>query len=883
MNSTNNGAVATGFNVALEEYRRKRKFSQTPEPAPSPASAPASNRFYIQRHSARRLHYDLRLEMEGVLRSWAVPKGPTLDPAEKRLAVLVEDHPLEYGEFEGTIPAGNYGAGEVTLWDRGTYEWLTKKPPAEQWQRGDLKFRLHGHKLMGEFALVRMKPRPHTRDQGNEWLLLKKKDFAAAPGWEAEEHPGSVAAAAPDLATLAGALPAPMPRDASPMLATAARALPEGAEWVYEVKWDGYRTLCFLHDGKVRLRSRRGIALEKKFPELAGLAAHVAAKQAILDGEIVAFDEQGRPSFGALQRRMGFSDAPAPASGIALFAFDLLYLDGYDLRAVTLLERKRLLHGILRPNAVVRYSEHFTGNGRELLEAARRQGLEGIMAKRALSPYEEDRRSHAWLKVKFVQEQDFVICGWTTGERSGLGALVLGLYEGGKLAWVGNVGTGFTEKLAGDLRCTLQPLALATPHFAPLPAELREAHWVKPQLVCSVKFSSWTHEARLRAPVFLRLRPDLAAQDCVREAAADHEARTPSSAERESQPDVSRAALLPPKRNEVVVSFDDDGARSLAPLGISAAGSRSAPPSLTPARRLKFTNLGKVFYPREGYTKRDVINFYAAVAPLLLPHLKDRPLSLKRYPNGIAGDYFFQKNTPESFPAWLRTEAIETEPGKTTRFVLADDEASLLYLANLGCIDQNPWMSRVGSLGCPDFVLLDLDPNVCGFDRIVEAAQLVRRKLERMGLAGYPKTTGGDGMHIYVPLTPHYTYEQARTFAEILARLVAHERPDLFTTPRAVAKREMGKVYFDYLQISEGKTISAPYVLRAHPGAPVATPLAWPEVARGLTPAQFHIANVLDRFARVGDLFAPVLTQPQALEPALAKLEEMVRSAGKGR
>ncbi len=836
--------------MALEEYRRKRKFSQTPEPAPSPAPAPAHNRFYIQRHSARRLHYDLRLEMDGVLRSWAVPKGPTLDPSEKRLAVLVEDHPLEYGEFEGTIPAGNYGAGEVTLWDRGTYEWLTEKPPAEQWQRGDLKFRLHGQKLMGEFALVRMKPRPHTRDQGNEWLLLKKKDFAASPGWDAEQHPGSVASAAPNLATLAGALPAPMPRDASPMLATAARALPEGAEWIYEVKWDGYRTLCFLDDGKVRLRSRRGIALEKKFPELAGLAAHVAAKQAILDGEIVAFDEQGRPSFGALQRRMGFSDAPVPASGIALFAFDLLYLDGYDLRAVTLLDRKLLLHAILRPHGVVRYSEHFTGNARELLEAARQQGLEGIMAKRALSPYEEDRRSQAWLKVKFVQEQDFVICGWTAGERSGLGALVLGLSENGKLVWVGNVGTGFTEKMVGDLRRTLKPLAVETPHFAPLPAELRDAHWVKPQLVCSVKFSSWTHEARLRAPVFLRLRPDLDPKDCVREAAATADvARTPLPASQPSAP------LLAAKPNEIITTV---------------AG-----------RRLKFTNLGKVFYPREGYTKRDVINFYAAVAPLLLPHLKDRPLSLKRYPNGIEGDYFFQKNTPETFPAWLRTEPVETEPGKTTRFVLADDEASLLYLANLGCIDQNPWMSRVGSLACPDFVLLDLDPNVCAFDRIVEAAQLVRRKLELLGLAGYPKTTGGDGMHIYVPLAPRYTYEQARTLAEILARLVAHERPDLFTTPRTVAKREKGKVYFDYLQISEGKTISAPYVLRAHPGAPVATPLAWPEVARGLTPAQFHIANVLDRFARVGDIFQPVLTQPQALEPALAKLEAMVRTAGK--
>ncbi len=652
-------------------------------------------------------------------------------------------------------------------------------------------------------------------------------------------------------------------------------------------------------------------------PELAQLASQIGAKQAIVDAELVAFDAAGRPSFGALQRRFGFpgygghrespnDDAPKAAS-IALFCFDLLYVEGYDLREVPLLERKRLLQAVLRPGALARYSEHFTGNGRELLEAARLNGLEGIMAKRATSRY-EDRRSDCWLKIKFVREQEFVVVGWMAGERSGFGSLVLAFYEGKKLVYAGCVGSGFTDRGSASLRAELAARAATKAPFSPVPEEVRDAHWVRPELVAAVKFSSWTDDERLRAPVFIGLRDDVDPKECVREreiqTAEDAKGAKKGKARRvrvdagDSPAPLSRAApgraggvarvhtsqstapLIPAGANELTLEVSE-GEGSFAALRISAAGSRSAAPSLTPARRLKFTNLNKVFYPREGYTKRDVINFYAAVHPLLLPHLQDRPLSLRRYPNGIAGEAFFQKNTPETYPAWLRTEPVETEPGKTTRFLFAADEASLLYLANLGCIDQNPWMSRMGSLANPDWVLIDLDPVDCGYDRIVEAALLVRDKLDALGLRGYPKTTGGDGMHVYVPVEPHYTYEQTRTFAEILARLVAHERPDLFTTPRTVAQREKGKVYFDYLQNMEGKTISAPYVLRAYPGAPVATPLDWSEVTRSLKPEQFHIANAMERFGRVGDLFAPVLAKPQRLEPALKKLEALVRGAAK--
>ena len=833
--------------MTLDEYRRKRDFKKTPEPPPA-AAPKSSNRFFIQRHSARRLHYDLRLEMDGALRSWAVPKGPTLDPAEKRLAVLVEDHPLEYGDFEGTIPAGEYGAGSVMVWDRGTYEWLTDKSPAEQWAAGDLKFRLHGEKLLGEFALVRMK----NRGKGNEWLLIKKKDFAAQPGWDAENDLRSVHQGAADPSRVTGAVRAPMPERIAPMLATIGETLPEGPEWVYEVKWDGVRSLCFVEKNKVRLVSRTGKAMEKQYPELAALAGAMNAESAIVDGEIVAFDEQGRPSFARLQPRIGANPKAVPqlarSQPVTLFAFDLLYLNGYDLRACSLEDRKRLLASALRPSAVVRYSDHFVGNGPQLLESARQTGLEGVIAKRATSPY-ESKRSSNWVKLKVVNQQDFVICGFTAGARE-FGALVLGYYEGGKLVWAGNVGTGFDQDALKDIHRTLQAIAVKRNLFAATHAELKGATWVRPELVCTVKFAMWTPDLRLRAPVFLGLRPDADPRDCVREVANEAVARPPSAGKPDSAG--ARTALLPGKQEEVFVEID--------------------------GHRLRFTHLNKVFYPQEGYKKRDVINYYDTVADLILPHLHARPLSLKRYPDGIDGEYFFQKEAPKGTPAWVKTAAIKDED-KTTNFVLAQDRASLLYLANLGCIDQNPWMSRVGTQHNPDFILIDLDPYHCEYDRIVEAAQLVRRKLESIGLEGYPKTTGGDGMHIYIPVEPIYSYDHSKTFAEILARLVTAERPDLFTTPRTVAKREKGKVYFDFLQNGEGKTISAPYVLRAYPGAPVATPLAWREVAPGLSPKQFHLGNVEPRFARVGDLFQAVLTKPQRLEKALQQLDRLVREA----
>ncbi len=821
--------------MTLKDYSRKRNFAQTPEPAPvSPGTS--DNRFVIHRHHARRLHYDLRLEIGGALKSWAVPQGPTLDPKIKRLAVHVEDHPIEYGRFEGTIPQGNYGAGTVTIWDKGTFEVLGDMPAEKQLERGDFKFQLHGRKLMGNFALVRMKS-----SKKDEWLLLKKPDFAAIEGWDAEDHIESVAQRV-DPAIIPGSKQAPMPKDIEPMLATIATRVPEGGNWSYEIKWDGFRGICFLSDGTLRVVSRNARDFNKNFPELEQIAHNITAENAIVDGEIVAFDANGRPSFSLMQQRTGFATTKERKhTPVKLIAFDLLYLNGYDLRGVALADRQRLLREIVRPGEHISVSEVFSGGGQSILDAAKSHGLEGVIAKKSDSRYESGR-SNCWMKVKLTTEDEFVICGFLTLKRKPFSSLVLGYYQNGELTWAGNVGTGFTDKSLRQIYSELEKLI--TPKN-PFPEDIDVDHvtWLKPKLVCSARYTGWGGDNHLRAPVFLGLRPDRDARDCLR------------SGDSESVPAASPepAALFPAEKSEVAL---DLGGRSL-----------------------KFTNLKKVFYPAEGYTKRDVIQYYHDVAPLLVPHLTGRPLSLKRYPNGIASEYFFQKDAARGLASWLTTETIaESDETPPKPFVICNDEATLLYLANLGCIDQNPWLSRVGSLDFPDFLMLDLDPYQCAFDRIVEAAQLVRRKLADLELESYPKTTGGDGMHIYVPIAAEYTYDQVRSFAEIIARLTIAERPELFTTPRTVAQRQKGRVYFDYLQIAWSKTISAPYVLRAHPGAPVATPLRWSEVTPGLSPSDFTLKNVRARFDRLGDIFAPVLANSQRLETAMHRLERLLQS-----
>jgi bifunctional non-homologous end joining protein LigD len=628
-----------------------------------------------------------------------------------------------------------------------------------------------------------------------------------------------------------------MPSAIDPMKATLADRPPRGDDWLFEVKWDGVRAIGFIENEEVRLQSRSGLRCERQYPELAVVHHQVAAQRAILDGEIAVLDEKGVSRFHLIQPRIANSDPNAVAhlvrsTPVVYFAFDLLYLDGYDLRGVDLGKRRELLTQVVAPGGVLRISEAFPGAGEEMLEAARENGLEGIVAKHVRSCY-ESRRSREWVKIKLVGEQEFVIGGFTRprGDRSHFGSLVLGVNEDGKLHWVGNVGTGFSEKSLADIHGRLERLITDRCPFTERPKPDRGITWVKPELIAQVKYANWTQDNRLRAPVFLGLRNDVAPKEVRRE--------EPESGD-----------LFEKSAKEATLAID--------------------------GRTLKFTNLNKVFYPDEGYTKRDVLNYYNAVAGLILPYLKDRPLSLKRYPNGIKEEFFFQKNTPETYPSWMRTEEIDSEhAGKPIRYVFAEDRASLLYLVNLGCIDQNPWMSRSGSLDNPDFVLIDLDPQECPFEMIVDAAQMVKRVLDKIGLEGYPKTTGGDGVHVYIPIEPVYSYEEARTFAEVIARLVIHERPEMFTTPRSVSKRQKNRVYFDYLQIGKSKTIAAPYVLRAYAGAPVATPLEWGEVKRGLEPGQFNITNARERFREKGDLFAGVLKAPQRLEEALPKLEKL--------
>jgi bifunctional non-homologous end joining protein LigD len=720
------------------------------------------------------------------------------------------------------------------------------------------------------------------RGKGNDWLIIKKRDDFAAPGWDVEAHAYSVlsgrtqeeiarnlpareskrktagasdrvwesrpakraakipAAEKPasarkkskiDPSAIKGARAAEMPDAIEPMKASIIDRPPHGDDWLFEIKWDGVRAIAFVENEEVRLQGRSGLRSERQYPELAVLPHHLAARQAVLDGEIAVLDAKGVSRFHLIQPRIANSDPNAVAhlvrsTPVVYFAFDLLYLDGYDLRAVPLATRRELLEQVLEPGAVVRISAAFPGAGETLLDAARENGLEGIVAKHGRSTY-ESRRSREWLKIKIVTEQEFVIGGFTEpqGDRDHFGALVLGINKDGKLHWVGNVGTGFDHKLLAHLAARLKPLITATCPFAERPKPDRGMTWVKPELVCQVKFSNWTPDDRLRAPVFLGLRNDVPAPDVARETPAE---------------------LLASSAKEASLTID--------------------------GHALKFTNLKKLYYPDDGVTKGDVLNYYNAVSDLILPYLIDRPLSLKRYPNGIKEQFFFQKDTPDSYPSWLRTEIVDG-----INYVFAEDRASFLYLVNLGCIDHNPAMSRTGSLDNPDYVLIDLDPQECPYDLIVEAALLVKDVLDKIGLAGYPKTTGGDGMHIYIPLETVYTFEEARQFAELISRLLVHQRPQMFTTPRSVSKRQRNRVYFDWMQIGRTKTISAPYVLRAYPGAPVATPLEWSEVAPGLDPKQFHIRNSRERFAEKGDLFRGVIDNPQNLYDALEKLEQLFR------
>ncbi|MBI4463015.1 MAG: ATP-dependent DNA ligase, partial [Acidobacteria bacterium] len=667
--------------MSLKKYRHKRRFDRTPEPPGStlPSGIPGrAGRFVVQKHQARRLHWDFRLEVDGVLKSWAVPKGPSLNPADKRLAVMTEDHPLEYGDFEGNIPEGNYGAGSVMVWDQGVFAWGEATSPTEQFRRGNLKIVLQGEKLRGGFDLVQLK----RSAKGNEWLLIKRKDAYADPAWEIAAHDGSVltgrtqeeiaeqSAAAPpaaqlDPGRLAGAKKARMPKTLSPMLATLTSEAFSRPDWLFELKWDGVRALAWVRKGELLLRGRSGRLITAQYPELAGLPQQLSAETAILDGEIVVLDARGGSDFERLQERLGV-ERPGAAllrgAPAIYFVFDLLYLDGYDLRGVALEERKRLLRQVLVSQDPIRYCDHQVEQGRELFRMAAEARLEGIIGKHAASRYVSGR-SPQWLKFKVTRELDAVVGGYTAprGSREHFGALLLGLYAGKELCYIGSVGSGFTGKQQEQIIAQLRERETNRCPFAQAPETKEPATWVKPALVVRVRFATWTEERRLRQPVFLGLRRDANPSECRLESELPAPAppQPPAVVARVLQTrQAIERELFGGRVENVMVEFD--------------------------GRRLHLSNLNKLYFPEDGYRKRDLLAYYYRIADVLLPYLRNRPLVLRRYPDGIHGKSFFQKEVGEDAPEWMPTvEVFSQERGGLMRYFLVEDRASLLYLANL--------------------------------------------------------------------------------------------------------------------------------------------------------------------------------------------------------
>ena len=866
---------------ALTTYAKKRDFGKTPEPSDAPGKTKPRRgkdlRFVVQMHRASRLHWDFRLEADGVLKSWAVPKGPTLDTGEKRLAMHVEDHPLDYRDFEGIIPKGNYGAGEVIVWDRGTYRLLEGTDTTAQIAKGSLKFELFGKKLHGGFALVHIKGRD---GEENAWLLIKERDDAVDPAWKIEDHAESVKSGKtvaeiardpraphwisnrPESSAHASAIKArpkaePLPTSLSPMLATLADAPFDDPDWLFELKWDGYRAIASIErDGSVALVSRNGNDFGPKFPELADLAGAFSERPVIVDGEIVVLDENGKPSFQALQERLDrFGRADPHKRPVTFVAFDLLYGNGRDLRGEPLEKRKAILESILTGAGPVLFSKHVVGDGKDLFTLAQRQGLEGIMAKRRRSTY-QDRRSRDWVKIKTGLRQEVVVGGWTEarGSRKHFGALLVGTYDGDELIYAGSVGTGFDGRKLESLAKIMAPLARETPAFAEPPKTDTPAHWIEPQLVAEVSFAEWTRDGLMRQPVFIALREDKDPRDIVRERAKHVAAAPPKTA--------AHAA----KRTTETVEI---GGHSLV-----------------------LSNDAKVLWPEDGYTKGDLIRYYREVAPFILPHLAHRPLTLQRYPDGIHGESFFEKNAPRGLPDWIETVGVPSDGARRgeVRFVVCNDEAALVWVANLASIVLHVWTSRVESLDTPEFIFFDLDPDEgCTLATLATVALGLRDTLAEIGLTPLLKSSGGSGLHVAIPLAPEYTYEQAKGFAELVARHLNARMPDLTTLLRMPAKRPKGTVYLDYVQVGKGKTLVAAYSARPRAGAPVSMPLEWNEVeamARKRAKetegefARFTLKNAPARLAERGDLWGGAHWKQQRLEPALEKARTAWDRAG---
>jgi len=895
----------------LSDYQKKRSADKTPEPF---GGAPSGKelRFVVQKHDASHLHYDFRLEMDGVLKSWAVPKGPSLDPDIKRLAMMVEDHPYDYKNFEGIIPKGQYGGGTVIVWDEGTYEAaepvegdLTKqeKNLLHQLYSGKLKIRLKGQKLKGEFALVKAYGRGE-----NGWLLMKLEDRYATTDditlkdksviskktiAEMEKAPDKVygkktlkdntvkrpavtskkadkvveaqlktepsekkTSARKVNALLKNAPEQKFYDEVEPMLATLVNEPFDSDEWLYEIKWDGYRAVAFCNGKDVTLKSRNNKSFSEKFYPLQNELEKMKL-DAIIDGEVVVLQKKGTADFGSLQNWRSEADGD-----LVYYVFDILWYKGKNLKDLPLTDRKMILENILPSSELVLLSQDFHTSGVEFLEAAKKMGLEGIMAKRKKSLYHVHNRTKDWLKIKANKRQEVVIGGFTLNDDSSklFSSILVGVYDGKDLIYTGKVGTGFNAKIQKEMMELFKPLITKKVPFSQEPDVNKPSRfrpnpphatvtWLKPELIGEVSYTELTSDGVMRHPSFEGMRSDKKA----------------------------KAVTLEQESNTADVI--NAGHSLVKPRGKSLRKTLLNPTEVTQVKKinrheLKFTNLKKVFWPQERITKRDLINYYYQIAPYILPYLKDRPQSMNRFPNGIGEESFYFKNITGKAPEWIKRYRYRSDTdNEEKQYLVGSDEATLLYMANLACIEMNPWNSTVKKPDHPTYCIIDLDPDKNTFDQVIETAQVTKQLLDDMGVPCYCKTSGSTGLHIYIPLGNKYTYEQSKEFARIIAKLIHQELPEITSIERQISDRK-GKMYLDFLQNRPHATIASVYSVRPKPGATVSMPLEWDEVKKGLKMSDFTIFNALERLQDRGDIFKPVLGKGIDMMKVLSKLSE---------
>ncbi len=855
--------------MALKRYNEKRNFGETPEPSGSREKSSSKLTFVVQRHQASHLHYDFRLEMEGVLKSWAVPKGPSLKAGERRLAVHVEDHPLAYGKFYGEIPEGNYGAGIVEIWDNGTYVPLepdkgksAEKLLLHQYHKGDLKFVLKGKHLKGAFALVRM-----NDGTDKNWLLIKKSDEHAVKSYDiasidpvkpfhkkkaSKEKPSTEkkepkqsedqeTGAEPDLPKTE--IEKAWQKLKKPMLATLAASHKDNPDWLYEPKYDGYRAVTKINKGKVEIVSRNGNPFNKQYealvPELEKFEDDL-----ILDGEIVIEDKKGISNFQLLQ------NYTTTQQGILrYYVFDILYLNGYTVMQLPLIQRRELLEAVFAKVKVknIQPSPLVMGKGTPLMKRLTKLGYEGIIAKDSASSYFPGQRSDSWLKIKNHQSLEAIICGYTAPQNSRkfFGSLVLGIHDQGKLVYIGNCGTGFTETTLEELHQQFEKLKTAKSPFSEVPkmtGQKGKPTWIKPVLVCNVDFANWTEDKHLRVPVFRGLRTDKKASEAMKNNDTKAEVKT-----------VKKPSTVKYEENDTELTIS--------------------------GKKLKITNRNKVYFPESGITKGEIIDYYRKISKFILPYLKNRPESLNRHPNGITKPGFYQKDMDTSqIPEWIHTEKQYSKSNtEYLDYLICGNEATLVYMANLGCIEINPWHSTYGNPDYPDYMIMDLDPGEIGFKEVVKTALKIHDVCTEIGIQTFCKTSGATGLHVYIPLKKHYTYDEVKLFGELLATAIQQLLPDTTSIERTVSKRS-DKIYIDFLQNRKGQTIASAYSVRPKPGATVSTPLEWSEVNESLDPKDFTIYTIFDRLKEKGDLWKGVLGKGADIGKALGKLEKMIET-----